>query len=266
MLQAERQSKILKIIRERGFVTNKELQEIFKVTPITIRRDIKELSKQNLIKQVHGGAVDITESGMKTTEPFYKTKLYLNVRKKQAIGKLAAEFIDNGDTIMLDSGTTTMQIALQIKKKRFENLSVLTNDIKISNELCDVERIKVFVLGGELRKSLYSLSGPFTVNFLKDLKADKLFLAADAISKNNGISNANIEDVPIKQAMIENSAEVILVADSTKFGKDAFCRVCGWDKINRIITDDSLKEEYRDFFKEINIECQICVPISKDNE
>lgn len=266
MLQAERQSKILKIIRERGFATNKELQEIFKVTPITIRRDIKELSKQNLIKQVHGGAADITESGMMTTEPLYKTKLYLNVEKKQAIGKAAAEFIDSGDTVMLDTGTTTMQIALRIKKKRLENLTVLTNDIKISNELCEVEHIKVFVLGGELRKSLYSLSGTFTVNFLKDLKADKLFLAADAISKNNGISNANMEDVPVKQAMIENSAYVILVADSTKFGKDAFCRVCGWDKINRIITDDGLRDEYREFFKEINIDCQICAPISEGNK
>ncbi len=263
MLQAERQAKILKIVREKGFITNKELQDIFNVTPITIRRDLKDLSRQNLIKQVHGGGIDIIEHTM-TTEPLYKTKSYLNVEKKQEIGKEAVEFIENGDTIILDTGTTTMQIALQIKRKRFKNIGVLTNDIKIANELCEVEHIRVFILGGELKRSLYSLCGSFTVNFLKDLKADKLFLAADAVSKENGVSNANVEDVPVKKAMIKNSAKVILVADSTKFNKDAFCKVCGWEEVDQVITDNELPEEYIKFFKEINIGYKIS-NIPKEN-
>lgn len=252
MLQAERLARILKLVREKEFISNKELQEIFQVTPITIRRNLKELSRQNLIRQVHGGAIDIVESAM-TTEPLYKTKSYLNVEKKQAIGKTALEFIKNGDTIIFDTGTTTIQIAQQVKKRRFNNLTILTNDIKISNELCDMKDVKIFVLGGELRKSLYSLSGTFTVNFLKDLKADKLFLTADAVSKENGVSNVNVEDVPVKKAMIENSACVILVADSTKFDRDVFCRVCGWDKIDKVITDEEISEKYIEFFNEMNI-------------
>lgn len=128
MLQAERQANILKLIREKDFVTIKELEDIFYVTPITIRRDLKELSRQGLIKQVHGGAVDITRLST-SFEPLYKTKLYLNFKKKQAIAKKAVEFINNGETIILDSGTADLQIAIKLKNKRFKDLIIVTNDI-----------------------------------------------------------------------------------------------------------------------------------------
>ena len=259
MLQAERQANILKLIKEKDFVTIKELEDIFDVTPITIRRDLKELSRQNLIKQVHGGAADISRLST-SFEPLYKTKLYLNFEKKQAIAKKAIEFIDSGETIILDSGTTTLQIAIKLKDKRFKDLGVVTNDIKIADELCAVEHLEVIVLGGILRKFLYTLFGSFTIDFLEQIKVNKFFLAADAISKENGITNANIEEVSIKKLMIQNSQNVILVADSTKFNTDAFCKVCGWEKINSIITDDKISDDYIKFFKEININYQIVSP------
>ncbi len=263
MLQAERQANILKLIKEKDFVKIKELEDIFYVTPITIRRDLKELSRQNLIKQVHGGAVDITRLST-SFEPLYKTKLYSNLEKKQAIAKKAVEFIDSGETIILDSGTTTLQIAIKLKSKRFKDLVIVTNDIKIADELCAVEYLEVIVLGGILRKFLYTLFGSFTIDFLEQIKVNKFFLAADAISKDNGISNANIEEVPIKKLMIQNSQNVILVADSTKFNKNAFCKVCGWEKISSIITDDKISDDYIKFFKEININYQIVSSINKE--
>jgi DeoR/GlpR family transcriptional regulator of sugar metabolism len=263
VLQAERQANILKLIKEKGFVTIKELEDIFYVKPITIRRDLKELSRQNLIKQVHGGAADTTRLST-SFEPLYKTKLYLNFEKKEAIAKKAVEFIDSGETIILDSGTTTLQIAIKLKDKRFKDLGIVTNDIKIADELCAVEHLEVIVLGGVLRKYLYTLFGSFTIDFLKQIKVNKFFLAADAISKDNGISNANIEEVPIKKLMIQNSQNVILVADSTKFNKNAFCRVCGWEKISSIITDDKISDDYIKFFKEININYQIVSSINKE--
>lgn len=261
MLQAERQANILKLIKEKSFVTIKELEDIFHVTPITIRRDLKELSRQNLIKQVHGGAADITRLST-SFEPLYKTKLYLNFEKKQAIAKKAIEFIDSGETIILDSGTTTLQIAIKLKNKRFKDLGIVTNDIKIADELCAVEHLEVIVLGGILRKFLYTLFGSFTIDFLEQIKVNKFFLAADAISKENGISNANIEEVSIKKLMIQNSQNVVLVADSTKFNTDAFCKVCGWEKINSIITDDKISDDYIKFFEEINIDYHIVSPIN----
>jgi DeoR/GlpR family transcriptional regulator of sugar metabolism len=261
MLQAERQTNIFKLIKEKSFLTIKEFEDIFHVSSITIRRDLKELSKQGLIKQVHGGAADITSLST-SFEPLYKTKLYLNFEKKQAIAKKAVEFIDSGETIILDSGTTTLQIAIKLKNKRFKDVGIVTNDIKIADELCTAEHLEVIVLGGILRKFLYTLFGSFTIDFLEQIKVNKFFLAADAISKENGISNANIEEVSIKKLMIQNSQNVILVADSTKFNTDAFCRVCGWEKINSIITDDKISDDYIKFFKEININYQIVSPIN----
>jgi DeoR/GlpR family transcriptional regulator of sugar metabolism len=261
MLQAERQTNIFKLIKEKSFLTIKEFEDIFHVSSITIRRDLKELSKQGLIKQVHGGAADITSLST-SFEPLYKTKLYLNFEKKEAIAKKAVEFIDSGETIILDSGTTTLQIAIKLKNKRFKDVGIVTNDIKIADELCTAEHLEVIVLGGILRKFLYTLFGSFTIDFLEQIKVNKFFLAADAISKENGISNANIEEVSIKKLMIQNSQNVILVADSTKFNTDAFCRVCGWEKINSIITDDKISDDYIKFFKEININYQIVSPVN----
>jgi len=259
MIRAERQAKILKILREKGFVENKDLQELFNVTPITIRRDLKDLSEQNLIRLDHGGAADINVVGS-SIEPLYRTKMYLNVEKKIAIGMAASDLICDGETIFLDSGTTTLQIAQSLRNKRVINLTVVTYDIKIADELGALENINVLVLGGILRKHLYSLYGPYAEYVLKNLKAKKAFLAVDGASKENGISNANLEEVPIKQLIIQNSEEVILVADSTKFGKDTFCRVCSWDSIDHIITDDGIPKDYLEFFETNNIKTKIVTP------
>lgn len=252
MIQAERQAEILEILKRKGFIENSKLQEIFKVTPITIRRDIKKLSKQNLIKAVHGGAISNAEFHP-TTEPFYFTKLHLNIDKKEKISDLAIQLIDEGDSIVLDSGTTSYQIALKIKNKNLKNITIVTNDIKIANVLCEVDNLKIIVLGGTLKNLHYSIYGPYAVKILNELKVDRLFLAADAVSKEGGISNFNIEDVPIKQQMIKISKQVILIADSTKFGKDAFCNVCNWNKINLVITNEEIPKSYLEFFKEMNI-------------
>jgi len=255
VLQPERQAKILQLIREKKFVTNSDIKNIFNVTPITIRRDLKVLSEQKLIKQVHGGAIDIADPST-TVEPLYRTKSFINIEKKEAIGTLAVELIEDGDTIIFDTGTTTFQIAIKLKHKKFKNLNVVTNDIKIAHELCTFKDIRVFVLGGELKNYLYSLTGSFSVDFLRNLKADKLFLAADAISK-EGISNSSIEDVPVKQAMLDSSKYVILVADSSKYNKEAFCRVCGWNQINMVVSGSEFSSEYINLFDKNKIDYKL---------
>ncbi|MBA7539423.1 Glucitol operon repressor [subsurface metagenome] len=246
MLQEKRQAEILNIIRERNFVDNCDLQKLFKVTSITIRRDLKVLSQQKLIKKVHGGALSIDDP-ITTIEPLYKTKSYINIKKKEAIGNAAIKFIENGDTIIFDTGTTTYQIAKRLKNNKFENINIITNDIKIAYDLGNFGNLRIFVIGGELKNFLYSLSGTMCVNFLDNLKADKIFLSADAINL-ECISNSSIEDVPIKQKMIESSKEVILVADSSKYDKQAFCKVCMWDQIDFVISNNETPKKYVDLF------------------
>jgi DeoR/GlpR family transcriptional regulator of sugar metabolism len=261
MLRVERQAKILQIIRERNFVENDELAQLFDVTQATIRRDLKELSQQNLIRLDHGGSFsnDLLDTSV---EPLYETKVFVNHEQKQAIGRAAADLVRDGDAIILDSGTTNACIAHHLRHFHYKKLTVITCDLMVAKELCPEPNIDVVMLGGVLRKSFYSAYGPYTEYFLKNLKANKAFLGIDAANKENGIFNFVLEEVPIKQLMIENSDEVIMVSDSSKFGKNALYKVCSWDVIDQVITDECISQEYIDFYKQNDIKVTIAAPYS----
>jgi len=256
MLRAERQAKILQIVRERGFVENDELATLFNVTPTTIRRDLKDLNKQNLIHIDHGG-LSVPDYLGEYVEPEYETKMYVNIDRKKAIAKAAAAYVKDGDTIILDSGTTNFQIAKALKNKTVKHLTVVTCDIKAASELCCEEHIDVIVLGGLLRTSYYSTYGPFAEYVLKQMKADKLFLGIDAANMEDGITNVVLEEVPIKQQAMQISKEIFVVADSSKFGVDAPYKVCTWDYINHVITDRAIDGEYKTYFAGSNIHLDI---------
>ena len=261
MLRVERQAKILQIIHEREFVENSELVKIFNVNPATVRRDLKAMSEQGLIKIDHGGtsAGDLRNGFV---EPAYETKVFVNHDIKKAIGSLAATFVHDGDAIILDSGTTNIEIAKQLRREHIKNLTVITYDIMVAKELCPEQSMNVIVLGGLLRKSFYSTYGPYTEYILKQMRANKAFLGIDAASTDSGITNIVLEEVPIKQLMVEISEEVIMVADSSKFGKTAPHRVCAWSAIDGVITDQSISPEYLAFFASQNIKVQT-VPIAQ---
>jgi DeoR/GlpR family transcriptional regulator of sugar metabolism len=246
MLRAERQAKILQLIREKGFVENEELASIFKVTRATIRRDLKALREQSLIRLDHGGSydVDFLASGR---EPVYETKVYVNKEQKRMIGQAAVDLIRDNETIILDSGTTNAQIAHQLRNQHLENVTVITCDIVVAQTLGAVKNIKVIVLGGILRRSFYSLYGPYTELALRNIRANKLFLGIDAASMDVGVSNIVLEEVPMKQLMIQNSDQVIIVADSSKFGINAPYKVCSWADIDHVITDDRIEKSYSEF-------------------
>jgi DeoR/GlpR family transcriptional regulator of sugar metabolism len=247
MLRAERQANILQLIRERGFVKNETLASIFKVTQATIRRDLKALKEQSLIRLDHGGSydVDFLASG---SEPVYETKVYVNKERKRLIAQKAVDLIKDNETIILDSGTTNAQIAHNLRNQHFENVTVVTCDIVVANTLGSVKNINVLVLGGILRKSYYSLYGPYTEMALKNIRANKLFLGIDAASMDVGVSNIVLEEVPVKQLMIQNSDQVVMVADSSKFGVNAPYKVCPWEDIDYVITDDCIEKNYIEFF------------------
>lgn len=256
MLRAERQAKIINLIRDQGFVENDELSRMFGVTGATIRRDLKDLAEQKLIQLDHGGAYDISYL-RGSMEPLYHTKMILNIEQKREIGAHAVRHVENSDTIILDSGTTTLQIAKNLKGGHFSNLTVITYDIRIANELCTEPNITVIVLGGILRRSLYSLYGPFTQSNLMQLRASKTFLATDGATRNHGILNSNLEEVPIKKLIVDNSDFVLLVADASKFGKDIPFKVCDWNSIHKVITDDGIGDEYLEFFSSNEIDIDL---------
>jgi DeoR/GlpR family transcriptional regulator of sugar metabolism len=256
MLRAERQAKILQMIRERGYIQSDELSSLLDVTQATIRRDLKTLNEQRLIRQDHGGAYNI-DALDGSVEPLYETKVYVNREAKRLIGAAAAALICDNDTIMLDSGTTNAEIAQSLLGTSLQNLTVVTCDLIVAKLLCPEPSINVLLLGGILRKSFYSAYGPYTESVLRNIRANKFFLGIDAASMVHGISNIVLEEVPIKQMMIQNSDQVIMVADGSKFGKNAPYKICSWEAVHRIITDNCVASEYLEFFATHSIAAQV---------
>jgi DeoR/GlpR family transcriptional regulator of sugar metabolism len=262
MIRIERQAKILQTIREREYIENSELTRIFDVTQATIRRDLKALHEQGLIRMDHGG-VSVASRSHIYDEPLYETKVFVNHEAKQAIGIAAAALVNDGDSIILDSGTTNATIASALIRARLKNLTVITCDIMIAKDLCAEADMNVIVLGGLLRKSYYSTYGAYAEYILKNMRADKYFLGIDGANLEHGITNIVLEEVPIKQLQIEISDQVILAADSTKFNKSAPHRVCTWNSIHQVITDSCVSTDYLDFFSSQNIRV-IAVPLCEN--
>ena len=253
MLRLERQAKILELVQERGFLETPELAELFSVSIITVRRDLKALVDQNLVDLHHGGvaAVDYFHSDI---EPLYETKAYMNADKKERIGRLAASLIGDGETIVLDAGTTSACLASAIRQSSFKHLRVFTNDLVVAKTLCNQRTLEVVMIGGLLRGSYYSAYGPLTEMCLQSLRANRLFMGIDAATTSGGVSNLQLEEVPVKQRMIEISDEVVVIADSSKFGSDAPYRVCEWGAVSSVVTDWELAAPYVEFFRSTGIE------------
>lgn len=229
MFQIERQKKLLEFIQEKHTVTNTMLTHAFNVSPATIRRDIDALAEKGSIVKTHGGAVSVSNS--LTIETPYTHKLIQNQHEKRAIGKKAASLILDNDVIILDAGTTTLEVARNITQ---HNITVVTNDIKIAVELAEKSNITVYIVGGVIRSS-YTLTGNNVTAFLQKLHVNKCFLGCHAISLEFGVSNNTFDETANKIAMMEAADETILVTDSSKLHKKVFSYVCDTSAINKLI-------------------------------
>jgi DeoR family transcriptional regulator of aga operon len=235
MLNLERRTKILELLEKHGQVAVVDLSKRFKTSEVTIRNDLKDLHKRGLARRAHGGAVKVATVSM---DPSLKIKAELHADEKRRIGAAAAALINDGDSIILDSGTTTQQIARQIKNRK--DLKVITNGLNIAMELFGAKDIQLIFLGGVIRQNSLSAVGHFAEDILAQLSADKLFLAVDACDVEFGLSTPNVEE---SQAMARIAKETILVADSSKFGKRSLSRIAPLSDVDVIITDKNLPAE-----------------------
>ncbi|GGE31523.1 galactitol utilization operon repressor [Pullulanibacillus camelliae] len=240
MLPIERLEKILEYVDEKGTVNIQELTEVFNVSKPTVLRDLKELEGQDLIIRVHGGATSKRRKGT-NFEPKNAVKEKEAREEKESIAEMALKHIHSGETVILDTGSTTLMLAT--KMLSVKNVTVITNDIKIAMILSDNDDIDLVVIGGQKRKGVYSLIGPLAENVLKQLNVDKVFLGADAVDFKKGITNSNIEELNIKRAMLSVAQENILLVDSSKFNKTGFAKIADLDILDRILTDDCISEE-----------------------
>ncbi|MCK5702268.1 MAG: DeoR/GlpR transcriptional regulator [Cyclobacteriaceae bacterium] len=237
MFAEERKIKIIELLKEKKKITVPELCEYFKVSSATIRGDLNELEKSNLAIRTHGGAILKTKAGFELTS---KQKQVSNQKAKIVISHLALNYIEDHDTIILDSGTTTLELAKLLYKRI--DLTVVTNDINIASVLDDFEGIEVVVLGGVLRKGFNCTIGNNSHQQLRELSVDKAFMACNSFSMEKGASTPNILHSEVKREMISISSKTFLLVDSTKFGKKSFSQFAPLDKIDIIITDTISKK------------------------
>ena len=250
-----RRSAILQRLNEDSAVNVNSLSREFGVSEVTIRKDLRILRERKLLIRVHGGAIMRTNVAAEDEEDRnFNFKRLVNAREKEAIGRAAAAHIKNGDTILIDSGTTALEVAKNLH--HFHDLTIITNSINAMMEALKYKRFKVILLGGAVRESSYSTVGPLAESNLKLFYCDKLFLGVDSFSVEAGLSTPSVEEASTNQVMISRAREVYAVFDSSKLNKRALAFIATPDKIGTVITDSRLPTGVRNQLKamKINVE------------
>lgn len=237
----ERRDKIIQKIQSEGSVRVDELSEEFDVSTVTIRNDLDFFENKGLIHRTYGGALLLNNVYQ---DPSIEEKKKIHVEEKRRIGEYAAGLVKNGETIILDSGSTTREIALRIKEK--QNLTVMTNAINIALELAGASELQVMLTGGVLRDKSYSLVGPEAERTMQNYYFDKLFLGADGMDFEHGLTTSNPLEAQLNRIMVKKSNKVIAVMDSSKFGRHSFSYICDLNPIDTVITDKKITPDFEE--------------------
>jgi len=237
MLAVERKNRIVEYVNEHRVATISELAKAFSVHDATIRRDLNEIVREGLLKRTHGG---VTVEEWTNSEASFNERYNNQLEQKMNIGKKAAEMVNDGEHIIIDSGTTTLHIAKNLT--HFTNLTVVTNDMNVAAELKDSPGIKVILTGGELYPSSYMLNGMFTEKVLDSLHVHKAFIGIPVLHSRFGLMHPEAQLVPTKQSMIRASEKIIVVADDSKIGKVSLHTVASNDELDTLITGSAISE------------------------
>lgn len=245
-----RRIRILEALKTHGQVNVNDLSESLGVTGVTIRNDLAQLEKKRVLIRARGGAIKIEQNFTSEDYPL-SDKQKKNYFEKREIGKRASELIEENNTIIIDSGSTTYELAKNLK--RFNHLSVITNALNVATILAECNNINVIVPGGILKKNSLSLVGILAERGFKDYFCDKLFLGVDGFDLDFGISTPDPEEAHLNQIMIDISKEVIVVADSSKFQRRGFALIATVNRINTIVTDKGILPENKNRLERLGI-------------
>jgi DeoR family transcriptional regulator, aga operon transcriptional repressor len=236
LMAEERRMQILQILRSEGRAKVNDLVRRFNTSAVTIRSDLNELDQLGLVQRSHGGAV--IQNTVFRESPIYERGKSRS-KEKQRIGAMAATLIREGETIILDSGTTTLEIARHIKK--IPHLQVITNGVNIAAELINSSNTRIIMMGGTVRNDSASIVGRTTEDMLQQFSADKLFLCGAGCDPAFGVSGTNLEETMANRAMLRASREIIVVADASKFSKRSMSLIVPFSEVDTVISDESLQ-------------------------
>lgn len=246
---SQRRETILQAIVQHGSVQVAELVDKLGVSAVTIRSDLSVLESQGLVQRSHGGAL---LARTPPTEHTIRQKDSLNQAQKERIGLLAARLVQPGDNIIIDSGTTTISLARQLRAA--DDVTVLTNGLNIAWELADAPGVDLILTGGRLRKQSLSLQGAQAEACLSAYNFDKLFLGVDGFDLQFGITTHHEAEASLNHKMVERAKKVIVLTDASKFGRVSLHRIVQLDRVHTVITDASISPEYRDGLERRGIE------------
>ena len=233
LLVGERRHRILDLLREHGRVTVESLAGRFAISTVTIRNDLAALESDGALQRTHGGALQRREDD---DQPL-TVKRTQHHAEKVRIAKAAAALIQDGETVILDSGTTTAEIAKQIRKLEVHSINVITNALNVAYLLADVPSVRLIMPGGILRPESNSLSGHMAESALANLQADRLFLGADALDPERGVMTPHLPEAQLNARMIAISRQVIAVADSSKLMRRNISLIARVEQLHMLITD-----------------------------
>lgn len=248
----ERHNRILSLLQQNGSISVAQLSELFKVSEVTIRKDLTLLEQQKRLYRTHGSAILISPY---ISDRHVNEKEKKCVAEKRAIGVAAAGMISEGDSIIIASGTTMAFLAREIDPEG--HLTVLTAAVPVTQILSQHPRIDVIQLGGITRSSSVSIVGPFAEQMLSHFNCSKLFLGVDGIDLEFGLTTTNMLEASLNNAMIDAAQKVVVLADSSKFGRRGFSKICDLEAVDRIITDSGIQPLYLDRLRERGIEVTV---------
>lgn len=246
----DRREQIVTLLHRDGIVKVAELVKMFGVSIETIRRDLEDLERQGILKRVYGGAVAGKKRGLEPNIELRKTEHY---EQKKAIGEKAAELVEDGDVIVIDLGTTTLELARALVGKK-TSLTVLTNSIPIAVVLSQDSNIRVFLIGGEVRKGELSVSGNLADENIGMFQTDKVFLGVGGLTEKYGITDFHVEETPFRRISVSRTQKVLALADHSKFGITAMNVVCDVSGIDVLITDTGADPDAVQKFRNKGIE------------
>ncbi len=245
----KRQGEILKLLEREGGAKVTDLGRHFSVSEVTIRKDLEKLEAEGGIFKGHGGAFlkDVPEKSSGFS--FEKTE---NVYEKQAIGRAAEHLIENRDTLIIDSGTTTMELANEINQAK--NLIIITNSVPAALRLANIPSIEIHITGGEVNANSLAVAGPQAADFFESIHVDKLFLSAIGLSFKTGLVYSETDSAIVKKAMIQAAEQVYLLLDSSKFEKKSFSPIGAIEVLDFVITDSGISPANREALEKMGIE------------
>lgn len=249
MLKEERRSKILKEAEENKLVKVLELASKYNVGIETIRRDLDFLERSGKVKKVYGGA-EITDTSPEIIN--YSERLTIEVEEKNEIVEKVIGLINEGDSISINDGSTTLFLAKCIKS-HFKKLTVLTNSLDIAQELSDMKDYNIIVAGGILSHEERAFFGAYSESIIGSFIIDKSFIGVTGISLKNGITDLSALEANIQKKLIENSKESYIMVNSSKLEKDSLVKVCSLEKITLLVSDSKINKEMLSLYKNNNI-------------